>query len=69
MVLIVWELDLTLPAQSVPSTTDIVSENPGHGEVYSIQHYVIKLVSYLPDVGWCLLVLRFSPSIQLTTTI
>ena len=32
--------------QSVPITTKAVSSNPIHGEVYSIQHYVIKFVSY-----------------------
>ena len=26
-------------------TTKIVSSNPAHGKVYSIQHYVIKFVS------------------------
>jgi len=26
-------------------TTNFVSSNPAHGEVYSIQHYVIKFVS------------------------
>ena len=31
--------------QSVPITTNIVSLNPAHGEVFSIQHFVIKLVS------------------------
>jgi len=31
-----------LPMQSVTITTDVVSSNPVHGEVYSIQHYVIK---------------------------
>jgi len=31
--------------QSVPITTKIVSLNPVHGEVYSIQDYVIKFVS------------------------
>ena len=36
---------LQLPAQSVPITTNIVSLNPAHGEVYSIQHYVINFVS------------------------
>ena len=25
--------------QSVPITTNIVSSNPAHGEVYTIQHY------------------------------
>ena len=27
--------------------TEVVSSNPVHGEVYSIQHYVLKFVSYL----------------------
>jgi hypothetical protein len=31
----------------VPITTNVVSLNPSRGEVYSIQHYVIKLVSDL----------------------
>ena len=28
-----------------------MSSNPVHGEMYSIQHYVIKFVSDLPQVG------------------
>jgi hypothetical protein len=28
----------------------VVSSNPVHGEVYSIQHYVVKFVSYLRQV-------------------
>jgi hypothetical protein len=43
----VWLLDLQLPIQSVPITTKVVSLNPVHGEVYLIQHYVIKCVSDL----------------------
>jgi hypothetical protein len=35
-------LDLQLPMQSVPITTDVVSSNPTHGNVYSIQHYVCQ---------------------------
>ena len=31
--------------KSVLITTNVVSSNPVHGEVYSIQHYVIKFVS------------------------
>ena len=31
--------------QSVSITTKVVSSNPAHGEVYSLQHYVIKFVS------------------------
>jgi hypothetical protein len=37
--------------QSVTMTTDVVSSNPAHDEVYSIQHYVIKFVSDLGQVG------------------
>ena len=43
--------------------------NPVHGEVYSIQHYVIKFVSDLRQVGGFLQVLRFPPSINPTATI
>ena len=48
---------------------NVVSSNPAPGEVYSIQHYVIKCVSDLRQVGGFLRVLRFHPSIKLTTTI
>jgi hypothetical protein len=37
---------------------------PIHGEVYSIQHYVIKFVSDLRQVGGFLRVLRFPPPIK-----
>ena len=43
----------------------VVSSNPVDGEVYLIQHYVIKL----RQVGDFLQILRFPPSIQLTATI
>ena len=39
------------------------------GEVYQIQHYVIKVVSDLRQVGGFLWVLQFPPPIKLTTTI
>ena len=42
VVVIVWQLDLPLPIHSVPITTTVVSSNPDHGEVYSIQLHVIK---------------------------
>ena len=42
---------LYLPVQSVPITTKVVSSNLVHGEVYSIHHFVIKLVSDLRQVG------------------
>jgi hypothetical protein len=47
----------------------VVSSNPTHGEVYSIQHYVIKFVSDLRQVGGFLWVLWFPPPIKLTATI
>jgi hypothetical protein len=46
-----------------------VSLNPVHGEMYSIQHYVIKLVSDLGQVCGFLRVLQFPPPIKLTATI
>ena len=51
VVVIVWLLDLLLCVQLVPITTNVVSSNPLHGEVYSIQHYVIKFVSDLRQVS------------------
>ena len=33
---IVWQLDLQLPMQSVSITTDVVSSNLDQGEVYNI---------------------------------
>jgi hypothetical protein len=43
---VVWHLDLQLPVQSVPITkcAEVVSSNPIHGEVHSIQHYVIQVI-------------------------
>ena len=38
-------------------TTKVVSSNPIHREVYSIQHYEIKFVSDLQQVGGFLWVL------------
>ena len=56
-------MDLQLPMQSVPITTNVVSLN---GEMYSIQHYMIKFVSDLWQAGGFL---RFPPPIKLTVTI
>ena len=39
----------------MPITTKVVNSNSVHGEVYSIQHYVIKFVSDLRQVGGFLL--------------
>jgi len=49
-------------------TTKVVSSNLAHGEMYSIQHYVIKFVSDLRQVGGFLRVLWFPPPIKLTIT-
>ena len=55
VVVIVWQLDLQLPVQSVPITTKVVSSNPVHGEVYSIQNPPIKLTPiilvYMNELG------------------
>jgi hypothetical protein len=61
--------DLQLYVQWVPITTKVVSSNPAHGEVYSIQHYGVKFVSDLRQVGGFLRLLRFPPPIKLTATI
>jgi hypothetical protein len=50
--------------QSLPITTKIVSLNPTHGKVYSIQYYVIKFVSDLWQVGGFLRALRFPSPIK-----
>jgi hypothetical protein len=50
-------------------TTKTATMIPVQGEVYSIQHYVIKFVIDLRQVGGFLWVLRFSPSKKLTATI
>ena len=68
-IVIVCKFNLQLPVQSVPITTKVVSLNPVHGKVYSIQHYVIMFVSNLRHVGGFLWVLPFLPSIKLNATI
>jgi hypothetical protein len=50
--------------QSVPITTNVTSSNSAHGEVYSMQHYVIKFVSDVRQVGGFLHVLRFPQSTE-----
>ena len=62
-------MDLQLPVQSVPITTNVVSSNPVHDKVFSIQHYVIKFVIDLRQVSDYLQVLCFPPPIKLTVTI
>jgi hypothetical protein len=60
--MIVWYLDLQLPMQSVPITTNVVRIAFRRG----VQHYVIKFVSDLRPFGGFL---RFPPPIKLTPTI
>jgi hypothetical protein len=56
--------------QSVPIITKVVSLNPAYGEVYSIQHYVVKFVDDLRQVDGFLQTLVSSTNItQLTATI
>ena len=55
--------------RSLPITTNVVSFNPVHGDVYSIQHRVTKFVSHLRQVGGFLLVLRCPPPMILTAAI
>ena len=50
-----------IPIQSLYITTKGMHSNPIHGEVFSIQYYVIKFVSDLRQVRGFLRVLRFSP--------
>ena len=64
--MIVWYLDLQLPVTSVSITTKYVSSNPACD---SMQHYVIKFVSDLQQVGGFLRVLRFPPPKKLTAMI
>jgi hypothetical protein len=49
-----------LPVESVPITIKAVLSSPVHGEVYSMQHYVIKFVSDLRQVGGFLRVLNLT---------
>jgi hypothetical protein len=59
----VW---VVVVVQSVPITTKVVNLNSAHGEVYSIQHYVLMFVSDLRQVGGFL---RFPPPITMNATI
>ena len=48
----------------MPITKKALSLNPAFGEVYSMQHDVIKFLSDLRYVGGFLRVLRFPPPIK-----
>ena len=54
---------------AIPITTKVVSSSPADGELYSMQHDVIKFFSDLRQVDGFLRVLRFPPPIKLTAMI
>ena len=47
--------------KSVPITSKVVSSNPAHSKVNSIQHYAIKSVSDMQHVSGFLRVFQFPP--------
>jgi len=65
MVMIVWQLDLQLPMQSVPITTCEFESHSRRG----VQHYVIKFVSDLQQVDGFLRVLQLPLPIKQAVTI
>ena len=69
MVVLQLCVHIHVPMQSASITTNVVSLNATHGEVYSIQHCVIKFVSDLWQVDGFLWVLWFPPPIKLTATV
>jgi hypothetical protein len=63
---VVHTISTNLPSVNASDNTWTLDSCSGvHRGVYSIQHYVIKFVSYLRQVGG---VFRFPQSIQLTAT-
>jgi hypothetical protein len=53
----------------IPIIPKVASSNPVHGDVYSMQHNLIKFVSNLRQVRGFLRVLRFPSPIKLTAKI
>ena len=55
----------------LPITTKVVSMNPPHGEVYTIQHYVVKFVSDLRQSvvfsGYCGFLHQYLSAIKLNS--
>ena len=58
-------IGFTLPVQSMHIINKVMSSNPAHGDVHTIQNYVVKFVSY----GGFLWILWFPPPIKLTAMI
>ena len=63
VVVIVCSLDLQLPMQSVPITTNVVTSNPAQARCNRYN------ISDLRQACGFLLILRFPPPIKLTATI
>ena len=61
--------DLPLPVEPVPITTKVVSSNQAHGEMFSIQLYVIKSLSDLQQAYGFHRILMFPLPIKLNATI
>jgi hypothetical protein len=59
------DVNYTSTRQPLIRITKVMSSNPVHGEVYSIQHYVIMFVSDLRQMVVFLWVLPFPPPIKL----
>jgi len=59
----------TTTCATVPITTKVVSLNPTHDEMCSIQYYMIKFINDLRQVSIFLWVLQFPPPLKLTATI
>ena len=55
-------IDLQQAMSSVPNATNVVSSNPAHGEVYSMQHYEKRFVIDLRQGLW------FSPGTLVSST-
>ena len=55
--------------QNIPDVAVVVVITWWLNRMYSMQHYVIKFVSDLRQVGGFLRILRYPPSIKLTDTI
>jgi hypothetical protein len=68
--MIVWELDLQLPMQSVPITTKVVSSNSAHGEAYTIQHLgVVSVGHWLKKNNQLIGIIRYLSFIQFSIII
>ena len=69
LLVMLWLLDLQLPVQSVPITTNHMSLNPAHGKMYSIQLHMLHFFSELRQDDGLLRVLQFLQTMKLTDKI